>query len=73
MAARDRGRLQRLARELLALGCPVSTADLCQAAHPERARFSKRDYEQARRVLRLYADPIGRARGSARPWLWRKC
>jgi hypothetical protein len=70
MPARDRGRLQRMARELLRLGT-VTTRDMAQAAFPSQARFSKRDYERCRLALRHYADPIRRLRGGG-PWIWRR-
>jgi hypothetical protein len=54
MPARDRGRLQCLARELLLRG-PVTTRDVAQAAFPLKSRFSKRDYERAVQKMTLGA------------------
>ena len=75
--ALGRGRIQRAASRAALRQQVLSTADVVAMAYARKRllhgrRLEASDYRHARRVLRLIAEPIGRASaGMGRPMLWR--
>jgi hypothetical protein len=67
-----RGRLQRqIARAFIVHGDVVSATDIYCWCRPRSSRFGMPERWSIVRILRVIADPVGRAPTIGRPWIWR--
>jgi hypothetical protein len=69
--AAGRGRLQVQIRRALACNEIVSSSQVYDWCYARRRRLNQRKIHSVWRILRVIADPIGRAPTIGRPWLWR--
>jgi hypothetical protein len=65
-----RGRLQVIARNLLAVEGPQSTSAIIDSAYPWQTRSNGMCVSMLRALLSIGAKRVGRAKTIGRPWIW---